>query len=122
MEDVTPRSRGLLAIAVITAIVNVLLAGRMPPALESFRGMFVSFGADPPTATKIVMNSPQVWWLLGVASLGVFAWVAIRSKPPIEELRRMKLALRALIILTVLAYGLAAWALYTPIFALGAVV
>jgi len=122
LEDVTPRSRGLLAIAVITAIVNVLLAGRMPPALESFRGMFVSFGADPPTATKIVMNSPQVWWLLGVASLGVFAWVAIRSKPPIEELRRMKLALRALIILTVLAYGLAAWALYTPIFALGAVV
>ena len=42
-------------------------------------------------------------------------------RPP-DELRRMKLALRVVIILTVLAYGLAAWALYTPILALGAVV
>jgi hypothetical protein len=30
--------------------------------------------------------------------------------------------LRTVIILTVLTYGFAAWALYTPIFALGAVV
>jgi type II secretory pathway component PulF len=122
VEDSAPRPRGLLAIAAISATVNVLLAGRMPPALNSFREMFVSFGVDPPPVTKLVMNFPHLWWLLGVVSLAVFVWVAVRSKLPIEELRRMKFALRLLIILTALVYGLAAWALYTPIFELGAVV
>jgi hypothetical protein len=122
VEDSAPRPLGLLALAAISATVNVLLAGRMPPALNSFREMFVSFGVDPPPVTKLVMNLPHLWWLLGVASLAVFVWVAVRSRLPIEELRRMKFALRLLIILTALAYGVAAWALYTPIFELGAVV
>ena len=121
MENPT-RSVGLMAIATISATANVLLARRMPPAMVSFREMFTAFGIDPPAAAKLVMNFPHIWWLLGVASLAVFVWVAAKSKPPIEEVRRMKFALRAVIILTVLTYGFAAWALYTPIFALGAVV
>jgi len=122
VENSAPRSLGLLAVATISATVTVLLAGRMPPALASFREMFVSFGVDPPAATKLVLSLPHIWWLLGVASLTVFVWIAAKSRPAPDELRRMKLALRAVIILTVLAYGFAAWALYTPIFALGAVV
>ena len=122
MENSAPRSIGLLAVATISATVNVLLARRMPSALANFREMFASFGVTPPAGTRFVLNFPQAWWLLAIASLAVFVWVAAKSKPPIEELRRMKLALRLVVILTVLAYGLVALALYIPLFRLGEVV
>jgi len=122
VESSVPRSIGMLAVAAITAAVDVGLAGRMPPALASFREMYVSFGIDPPATAKLVMDAPGIWWLLGIAALAVFVWVAARSQPAPDELRRMKIALRTVIILTLLAYGFAAIALYTPIFQLGAVV
>ena len=45
-----------------------------------------------------------------------------RTRVTSRELGRMKLALRLLIVVMLLAFGLAAWAIYTPLFRLGEVV
>lgn len=117
-----PSSRGLLIIASLSAVVTVLLAGRMPPAMASFRDMFTSFGVTPPSTATFVMDHANAWWVLAIASVATLFWIATRSRPDAAERRRMKLTLSALIALTVLAYGFVAYAIYTPIFKFGAVV
>ena len=121
MDNSVPRSFGLLAIAAISATVNVLLAGRMPPSLEGFREIFKAFGVDPGAAANFVMDSPYVWWALAVASLTTLVWIARKSRVSIPEHRRMKLSLTALIVTTLLAYGFVAISIYIPIFKLGGV-
>jgi hypothetical protein len=117
-----PRSLGLLVVAALSASVTVLFAIRMPAAMTSFREMFAAFGVNPPGAAKLVMAFAPYWWLLAIASVVVLFWVARSGQIPVAEYRRMKLTLRILIAVTVLAYGFAAYALYVPIFKLGAVV
>lgn len=117
-----PRSTGLLVVAAITAVVTVLLAGRMPPSMASFREMFVGLGVTPPAAAIFVMRFAHAWWVLAIASLAVLVWVAARSRIPAAEHRRMKLSLSALIALTVLSYGFVAYAIFVPLFKVGATI
>jgi hypothetical protein len=120
--ETVPRSLGMLAVAAVLAAITALLAIRMPRALESFRGLFQGFGVEVSAVTKLAIRSGPVWWLFAIASVAVFVWVAARSQPSVVEYRRMKIAVRTVITLTVLAYGFAAAVLYGPIFKLGAVV
>lgn len=120
--DDIPRSTGMLVVAALTATVTVLLAGRMPSSMDSFGGMFAAFGVTPPPAATFVMRFAHVWWVLAIAALAMLVRVATRSRLTAAEHRRMKLGLVALIALTVLAYGFVAYALYTPLFKLGATV
>lgn len=117
-----PRSTGMLIVAALTATVTVLLAGRMPGSMESFHGIFTGVGVTPPAAALFVMRFAYAWWVLAIASLAVLVWVAARSRVPAAEHRRMKLSLGALIALTVSAYGFVAYAIYVPIFEIGATV
>jgi len=114
-----PRPIGLLIVAAISAVVTVLLAGRMPPSLESFREIFKSFGVDPGAAANFVMDAPYVWWVLGLASIALLIWIGGKSRVSIQELRRMKVSVTVLIIATVLSYGFVAYAIHVPIFKLG---
>ena len=116
------RSLGMLIVAAISAVFTVLLAMRLPVALQSFRALFKAFGADIPAITKFVIDTGPVWWVFAIASVSVFVWVAARAQPGVVEHRRMKLALRTVIAVTVLACGFAAIAIYSPIFKMGAVV
>jgi hypothetical protein len=117
-----PRSLGMLVVATLWAAFTLLLAMRLPRALKSFRNMFESFGTDIPTVTNFVIDTGPLWWLFAIASFAVFVWAAARAQPGVVEYRRMKVALCTVIAVTVLAYGFAALALYTPIFKMGAVV
>ncbi|HEY6123433.1 MAG TPA: hypothetical protein VIV63_02190 [Steroidobacteraceae bacterium] len=112
----------LLVIAAISAAVSVLLAGRMPPAMASFRDTFASLGVVPPPSAVLVFRYSQVWWVLAVGAVAVFVWIAMRASAEATELKRMKLALCLWILLTALVYGFTAYAIYTPLSGLGAAI
>jgi hypothetical protein len=117
-----PRSVGLLVAAALAAAGTVLGAIRAPRVISEFHGLFQGFGADLSAGTRLVLNSPYIWWVFAIASLILFVWVAAKSQLAPTEGRRMKLALRVLISLTALAYGFAIYWLYLPIFKLGAAI
>ena len=121
-ESAPSGSLGLTLVAAILATVTSVLAWRLPIALESFRGMFTSFGVAPPQITLLVLDTPRFWWLLAAVSVATFIWVA--AKPPATQVerRRKKIVVSVLIALTVAAYGFAAWAIYVPIFSMSKVV
>jgi hypothetical protein len=112
----------MLIVAAICAVFTVTLAMRLPIALKQFADLFKSFGVEIHAATKFVLGTGPVWWVFAAASVAVFIWVAVRGQPGIVEHRRMKIALRTVIVATVLAYGCAAIAIYSPMFRMGAVV
>lgn len=120
-NEIVPRSRSVLIISSLLATVCVALAVRMPHALESFRGIFEGLGATLPRYTHVALNLGWIWWVLAMAALALFAWVATRSRLPSREYARMKLALRVLIAMTALAYGFFAVAIYTPMMQMRAI-
>ncbi len=117
-----PRSFGLLVAAALTAVGTVLAAARAPRVIGEFRALYQGLGAEVTADTKPILNFPYVWWVFAIAAVSLLVWVGSKSQvSPVEE-RQMKRALRILIVLTGLAYGVAAYALYLPFFKLGAVV
>jgi hypothetical protein len=120
--ETVPRSILMLIVATVSAAVATVLADRMPEVLAQFGTLFNGFSFRPSAITTWVLNHPKAWWLFADLSIVTFLWVAVRGRVSPIELARMKLALRLTIGLTVLAYGVAAYAMYSPIFQLGKVV
>lgn len=118
-EELIDRPLGTLITATIVLVTSCLVSFRMPAAIRTFQQMFVEFGADISGLTRWVLVAPDFWLIFGVLAVPLFIWVVARPRMARAEYVRMKLALGALIALMVLAYGVAAWAIYTPIFKLG---
>ena len=121
-EEQIERPVGTLITAVLLAVTTTWIAIRFPATLDSFDAMFRSFGADLPAPTRLVLRLPYAWWLLALPAIALLARVSARPRLTRAELRRMKIAQRLMLIAAGLAFGLAAWAIYLPIFKLGAVV
>jgi hypothetical protein len=54
--------------------------------------------------------------------LALLVWIATRSHVTVAGNRNMKLSLVVTVLLTALMYGFAAFAIYTPLFRLGATI
>jgi hypothetical protein len=91
----------------------------VPIAVHNFGGTLLAFGADLPPPTRFLLAMPHALDTFVVLAVPLFIWVIARSRVTRRELGRMKLAMCALIVAMLLAYALAAWAIYTPVLKLG---
>ena len=120
--ELLPRPRALLVTATLIAVTTTYLAMRMPAGIRNFQAMFKDLGIAPIASTQLLFRVPDVWWLFALASIASLAWIATRSQVTSTEKRNMKMALIVTVTLTALMYGFAAFALYTPLFKIGATV
>jgi len=120
--DSIERPVGLLITAIIEGWVTTYTAYRAPTTLASFEELFRSFGADLSTSTFFVLKTPYIWWLFAIIGIAIAIWVGARPRIPRTARRKMKLAVRLFALVIALAYGFALYAIYLPIFKLGAVV
>jgi type II secretory pathway component PulF len=116
------RPRALLVIATVVLITASWVAFLAPIAVQNFGGTFTALGADLPASTRWLLAMTDLWRIFLVLAVALFLWIMARTRVTPRELGRMKLALRLLIVVMLLAFGVAAWAIYTPLFKLGDVV
>jgi hypothetical protein len=116
------RPRGVLVVVTILLITASWVSFLAPIAIHNFGGTFLAMGADLPQPTRFLLSAPNVWRIFLVLGVALFIWVIARSRVTRRELGRMKLAMRLLIVAMLLAYGLAAWAIYTPMIELRTVI
>jgi hypothetical protein len=117
-----PRPRALLVAAALIAVTTTYIAMRMPAAVRNFQAMFKELGITPISSTQLVFRIPDIWWLFALASIASLVWIATRSRVTAAEKRNMKTAMIVTVTLTALMYGFAAFAIYTPLFKIGATV
>ena len=120
--DEIERPIGLVITSVITAWVSLTAALRAPDTLRQFESLFQGFGADLPAATFIALKSGWAWWLFAIPGIALALWILMRARITRAQHRSMKIAVRSYTALLGLAIVFTAWALYAPIFRLGAVV
>jgi hypothetical protein len=120
--DVVDRPRGLLVFATILAVTTTWLGIRLPAGIASYREIFASLGVLPPPLTRAVLAIPYAWLIFMALAVPLLVWVSSKPRVTRRELGRMKFALRAVLIFTLLAYGLAAVAIYLPIMKMRAAV
>jgi len=120
--ETIPRPLGLLIHSGIVAGTALMAASMWANNIERFRELFRGFGAELPAATRFILGAAWIWYLLAICGAALGAWVI--NKPIVNgpELRRMKLAVRAFTLVVGLFIAFAIYAVYAPIFALGAVV
>ena len=121
-DETLQRPLGLLVTAVIIGCVSGYAAIRTTAAIRSFEEMFEGFGADLPDITRLVLAMPYLWYLFAAIGIPLATWILARPRVGRAELANMKLAARLFIIVFALAFGVTAYALYMPLFELGAVV
>jgi len=121
-EETVPRPFGLLLTSGLLAAFSVYAALRTPTLMADFRGLFEGFGAEIPPFTKFVLNAPNLWWVIATPAAIVFAWIARRSFVTPAEREKMRRAVIACVVFSAAVYGIAVYALYMPIFKMGAVV
>lgn len=120
--DAGKRPVGLLIAAVIEAWTAGYVAFTAPSTLQEFRSLFAGFGADLPGSTKALLALPFLWMPFAVTAIGLMIWIGVRAQPTEIEKRRMQRALWIFGIAFGVSIAWAAFALYVPIFKLGAVV
>ena len=120
--DVIARPIGLMITALIVACAATVTAMRTPATLRQYRAMFTEFGADLETPTRIVLATPWAWWLFALGAIVLAVWVIARPHVTRAQYRNMKLAVRTFTVIFGLAIAFAVYALYSPIFKLGAAV
>jgi glucan phosphoethanolaminetransferase (alkaline phosphatase superfamily) len=120
--ELIERPRSLLIAATVIAVTTTLFAGRMPAAMENFRSMFQAMGIAPSRNAELVFSLRHIWWLFALASIALLVWIARRSRITAADKVNMKVALIATVAVTALMYAFAAFAIYTPLFKLGATV
>jgi hypothetical protein len=116
------RSLGLLVAAAIEAWTAAYTAFTAPSTLKNFRGLFAGFGAELPASTRALLDMPWLWFVFAFAAIALLVWIGVRARPTDVERRRMKRALWIFGIAFGLTTAWAAYALYVPLFRLGAVV
>jgi hypothetical protein len=118
-DEEVARPGGMLVVATLLLVTASWVSFLAPAAIRNFGDSLLALGANLPPATRFVLTTPQVWGIFVVLGVALFVWVIARSRVTRRELGRMKLAMRLLIVAMLLAYGLAAWAIYTPLLELG---
>jgi glucan phosphoethanolaminetransferase (alkaline phosphatase superfamily) len=121
-REAVDRPRGVLVVATLLLITASWLSYLVPIAIHNFDDTFRALGLNLPPPTRFLMTMPHAWLVFVVLAVPLFLWVMARSRLPPEELRRMKLAVRVMIVVMLLACGLAAWAFFIPMFRHAAVV
>jgi hypothetical protein len=116
--ELVDRPRGLLVVSAALAAFALYAAIRSNGFMEHFREMFSSFNIKPTPITNFVLSTPGPWWVIAVPALLVFIWIAARSRITLAQRRRMKVALIATIVFSVAVYGLALYALNSPLWAM----
>jgi len=111
----------VLATVTVLLVTTSWVSYLAPKAIRNHSETFLALGANLPRPTRFLLATPQVWLVFLVAAVALFVWVIARSRVTSRELGRMKLALSALIVATLVAYGLAAWTIYTPMLELATV-
>jgi hypothetical protein len=102
--------------------VTVITAGIAPAQLESFRELFAGFGAELPWVSQVALGGAWIWTVLAVAAVGIAVWIASARIATRVTIGRMRLALTLHVVLLVVVFIVTVFALYLPIFTLGAVV
>jgi type II secretory pathway component PulF len=114
-----PRPLGLLIVSALLAGFTSYAALRSANVMRNYREMFESFGADLPPLTEFVLDAGNFWWLIAAPCVGVFLWIATRSRVTRAQNSRMKLAVAATLAFGALVYGVVAYAVYVPLASLG---
>lgn len=120
--DEIERPIGLVITSVIECSLALAWAFRASAALEQFEVVFRGFGADLPLITRLVLKSAWLWWPLALTGAAIAVWIAMHARISRLEFRRMKLALRVYGLVLGISVATLVYALYAPIFKLGAVV
>jgi len=120
--DVIERPIGFVITSMITAFFSFSAAIRAPETFRQFRVLFSGFGADLPAITHIALESAWLWWLFAATGIAIAIWILLSARITRAQFRTMKLTVRSFTLLLGMAVALTAWALYAPIFRLGAVV
>jgi hypothetical protein len=116
------RPLGLLIVAAVLTFSTIYAALRTHGLMDHFRELLAAFGSDLSPLTSFVLDAPNFWWIVAIPAGGVFLWIAARSRVTATERARMKAALIGALLFAVLVYGLVAYALYSPLFKLGAAI
>ena len=119
VDSLVPRPKGLLIASALVAAFLLYAASRSTGLLDHYREMHDIYGIQPSGLTQFVLNAPNFWLVLSVPAMLLFGWIAMKSEVTPRELKRMKLAFTASLLLDGLVYGLVAYALLGPLASLG---
>ena len=75
------RPVGLLIVTVINGFSAFIAAACAGSVFGNFAEVFTGFGAQLPTATKILLDSTWLWWLLALAGIAMAVWVIVNPVP-----------------------------------------
>jgi hypothetical protein len=120
--DTVARPTGLMIAAILEGWTALYAAYSAPETLREFAVLFKGFGADLPKATKLILAAPYAWWPLAVIGIAMAIWIIARPRITPAEHRRMKIAVRVYGVVLGIAFAFGAYAIYLPLFKLGAVV
>jgi type II secretory pathway component PulF len=92
-------------------------------AVPKFEALLVGFGADLPQSTQVFLDWPYLIWAFPALTFLLFCTaLAMPAEMAVASHRRMVAAFAVLSVLSMVAEGLAAFALYAPFFFMGQVV
>jgi type II secretory pathway component PulF len=120
--DFICRPAGLLGLSIAATFLLMCVAGLAPGVLRQFAELYKGFGAELPTFSRVALAGAWSWWLLALASAAITAWIARTPEAPRSTYRRMKIASILFVPIAGLMLAFFVFALYLPIFRLGAVV
>lgn len=112
----------MLIAAGIEAFTALCFAFSAPATIAQFEELFKGFGADLDASTRFFLSARSLWWLFALVALGIAIWIVARTSPGDGERRRMKYALWVFGVVFGLTVAWAIYAMYAPIFELGAAV
>jgi hypothetical protein len=122
LNERVPRPLGLLITAVINVVATALVSIFGPSVVEEYREVLKGFGSDVSMTTRNLLGSAWLWWALTVGALAMAVWVAKASTIPQQELRSMKIRVRAFTLLVGLLIALSMYSLYSSVLKVGDVV
>lgn len=120
VNDTAPKD-GLLfwVIAVGATLASIALGLLLPLALPVFESIYVAFGADLPSPTRLLYQGRHALWLALAAPLGAWLYRAKCTHATRCRFRILRSFL-AVGLINATLLGFAVWALYLPIIKLGA--
>lgn len=115
LREEVDRPGGMLPVVTLTLIGASWLSFLMPMAVRDHVDALRTLGSQLPSPMRLLLVTPRLWLAFVVLAVPLFVWVIARSRVTRLELRRMRLAMSLMIVVLLLAYGLAAWAIYRPL-------
>ena len=121
-EDVEPRPLGLLISSALPAAFAVYAGLRTTNLMQAKRDLFEGLGAPIPPLTAMVLDWPNLWWIIAIPAVLVFAWIAAKSSVTRSQKTRMKLAVAGVVLFGAAVYGFVLYAMMLPMWAMSGAV